>query len=134
MDLLERLERWLDGFDQNTRYRDDPYFSAAWEDLETYLNQESERAKWNDGDRGGAEPGGNGGDLVDDYRTLEVSPESPMSLVDASYKRLLRRYHPDRYPLESARHRAATEVAKRLNAAYGRIKAHNNSRRKGHHN
>ena len=127
MDLLERLERWLDNFDQfYERDNRDPIFRAAWEDLEQFL----------DDDRSAASSSGTGGtdssgyqrmetqDLAPDFGILEVPVGAPLKDVDAGYKRLLRRYHPDRYPSGSARHRAATEVAKRLNSAYSRIKEH----------
>lgn len=134
MDLLERLERWLDNFDQfYSRDREDPEFHTAWEDLERFLG-ENHASSAGSSRSGGYRPSTEVDPALEsDFKTLEVPVGSPLKEVDAGYKRLLRRYHPDRYPSGSARHRAATEVAKRLNSAYSRIKEHY-TRRDRHYN
>lgn len=59
------------------------------------------------------------------YRTLEVGPEASMEEVRSSYRRLLRKYHPDRFASDPEKLRAATEVARKITAAYNGIKQHN---------
>ncbi len=59
------------------------------------------------------------------YRTLEVSPEASMDETRSSYRRLLRKYHPDRYANDPEKLRAATEVARKITEAYNGIKQQN---------
>lgn len=58
------------------------------------------------------------------YRTLEVSPDASMIEVRASYRRLVRKYHPDRYANDPEKLRVATEVARKITEAYNGIKQH----------
>ena len=47
------------------------------------------------------------------YEVLQVHPGAEPEVVDAAFRRLTRKYHPDRNPSPDA-----TEVTQRLNAAY----------------
>jgi DnaJ-class molecular chaperone len=60
-----------------------------------------------------------------DYATLEVSFAAPLSEVRRSYKRLLHKYHPDRFSGDAEKQALATEVTQRLNAAFRRIERRN---------
>lgn len=52
--------------------------------------------------------------MADDfYKTLQVDPEADAEVIEAAYRRLARKYHPDVHPSP-----AAGEWMKQLNAAY----------------
>jgi len=52
------------------------------------------------------------------FALLELTPNAPMAQVKRAYRRLARRYHPDRAPAEPRESRARTERMVVLNAAY----------------
>ncbi|UCF97165.1 MAG: J domain-containing protein [Spirochaetaceae bacterium] len=56
-----------------------------------------------------------------DYATLEVSFAAPFTEVRKSYKRLLHKYHPDRFSGDGEKQALANEVTQRLNEAFARI-------------
>ena len=35
------------------------------------------------------------GDLADPYKTLQVDPEADIEVIQAAYRRLAQKYHPD---------------------------------------
>lgn len=51
------------------------------------------------------------------YRILELPNGAPLYNVKASYKRLMKKYHPDKFQTEEQK-AAATELVKKLNEAY----------------
>jgi DnaJ-domain-containing protein 1 len=57
------------------------------------------------------------------YRTLEVPIDSEFEIVRKSYRRLVAKYHPDRFADEPAKLEAATEVTRKITIAYNGIKA-----------
>lgn len=56
------------------------------------------------------------------YRTLEVPVGADWETVRKSYRRLLAKYHPDRYAGDPDKYAAATEVARKITTAYDGIK------------
>lgn len=56
------------------------------------------------------------------YRTLEVPAGSDMATVRKSYRRLLAKYHPDKYAGDPEKYAAATEVARKITTAYNGLK------------
>lgn len=54
---------------------------------------------------------------MDPYKILEVSPNATPEEIHASYLRLVKKYHPDRYP-DGPQKDFATEKIKQINAAY----------------
>lgn len=52
------------------------------------------------------------------YANLELPIGAPADEVKAAYRRLMRRYHPDRHALDPARAQVAHEIAQQLRAAY----------------
>jgi curved DNA-binding protein CbpA len=52
------------------------------------------------------------------YRALEVPPGSDFETVRKSYRRLMRKYHPDLHAGSPAAQRDANEVAQRLTQSY----------------
>lgn len=97
----------------------------AWEELNEFLGK--------NGTRGGSDRTRNDStgsaqrpsqSLDRDYANLELPPGTDFSRVKASYKRLLRQYHPDRHSDNPEKQRIATEITQKLNASYQRIRDH----------
>jgi DnaJ-domain-containing protein 1 len=61
--------------------------------------------------------------LASYYRMLELPYGAPLYNVKASYKRLMKKYHPDKYQSEEQRE-TATELVKKLNEAYAELTKH----------
>jgi DnaJ-domain-containing protein 1 len=61
--------------------------------------------------------------LASYYRMLELPYGAPLYNVKASYKRLMKKYHPDKYQSDEQRE-TATELVKKLNEAYGELTKH----------
>jgi DnaJ-domain-containing protein 1 len=75
--------------------------------------------------RTGVDPGGVGHELERRkwYRTLELEPGATADDVRKAYRRLLKQYHPDRHTSDPAKYAAATELTRRLTAAYDGLMA-----------
>jgi DnaJ-domain-containing protein 1 len=58
------------------------------------------------------------------YANLELPIGAPLPEVKAAYRRLMRRYHPDRHQKDPDRIKAANELAQRLREAYDGLTAH----------
>ncbi|MCA9681148.1 MAG: DnaJ domain-containing protein [Myxococcales bacterium] len=63
-------------------------------------------------------------DLEGWYRTLELPVGSDVASVRKSYRRLMAKYHPDKYASDPDKYAAATEVARKITVAYDGIKTH----------
>jgi DnaJ-domain-containing protein 1 len=61
--------------------------------------------------------------LASYYRMLELPYGAPLYNVKASYKRLMKKYHPDKYQSDEQRE-TATELVKKLNEAYAELTKH----------
>lgn len=57
----------------------------------------------------------------DPYKTLEVDPSASFEEIEKAYKKLVRKYHPDRYSDEVGREKA-TKVMSIINASFAFIK------------
>ena len=68
--------------------------------------------------------------LAAHYRALELPYGADLQSVRAAYKRLMKLYHPDRYQ-DPVHRETATEVVKRINAAYGDLVRHLEGRQTG---
>lgn len=58
------------------------------------------------------------------YANLELPIGAPLPEVKAAYRRLMRRYHPDKHQSDPKRAAAAHELAQRLREAYDGLTAH----------
>jgi len=66
--------------------------------------------------------------LRQDYANLEVPFKSDLEIVKKQYKTLLRKYHPDRFAQDPEKYRHATELTKKLNESFHRIKEYHEHR------
>jgi DnaJ-domain-containing protein 1 len=58
------------------------------------------------------------------YAALEVPAGSDFETVRKSYRRLMRKYHPDLHASTPEKHRAATDLTQRLTQAYKTLEKH----------
>lgn len=52
------------------------------------------------------------------YQTLEVEPGASFTEIRKSYKNLMKKYHPDRFPNDPKRQKTAVELTQKINVAY----------------
>jgi curved DNA-binding protein CbpA len=58
------------------------------------------------------------------YAALELAPGADMITVKSAYRRLMRKYHPDRHAGSKDKEKAAHELAQKLTAAYETLEKH----------
>jgi DnaJ-domain-containing protein 1 len=58
------------------------------------------------------------------YANLELKPGASLEQVRRSYKKLMRKYHPDKHRGDEARHKAATKLAQSLTDAFSALSEH----------
>jgi DnaJ-domain-containing protein 1 len=58
------------------------------------------------------------------YSALEVPPGSDFETVRKSYRRMMRKYHPDLHGGSVEKHKAATELTQRLTGHYKTLEKH----------
>ncbi len=56
------------------------------------------------------------------YKALELPYGASFEQVKASYKRLIKQYHPDKFQNDAKKHENAIELTQKLNIAYGHFK------------
>ena len=112
----------------------DPDVQAAWEELDEYMRTGSsgQSGRSTSGGSAGRSAGGAQGgaksprrvdeSLRQDYANLEVPFEASAEEVRASYKRLMLKYHPDKYPGDPEKQKIALEIAKKINQSFERIR------------
>jgi DnaJ-domain-containing protein 1 len=132
MDLLDRIAAVLRALfaDAPSPGRSaDPDLSSAWDELDGFLDEEratSESGRSQDGagtrGRGAHAPRMPYESLRSDYANLEVPFGADIETVRRSYKRLMLRYHPDRHAGDPEKLRVATEITKKLNESFERIR------------
>lgn len=108
----------------------DPDLAAAWDELNDYLG--ADRRQTDGGSpRGSNQSYGRGPrsspmppeSLRPDYANLEVPFGSDIETVRRSYKRLVLHYHPDRHAGNPEKLRVATEITKKINESFERIRS-----------
>ncbi|HVI03868.1 MAG TPA: J domain-containing protein [Enhygromyxa sp.] len=57
------------------------------------------------------------------HRTLEVPVGADFDTIRKSYRRLMAKYHPDKYASDPEKYAAATEVTRKIAGAYNGLKA-----------
>ncbi len=128
-DKLEDFIRTIVDEADRTRHRDsaaaDPDYTDAWQELDEYMNFGGGRSTYGpyrDGSgRSRTRPQRTPEDLRAHFRNLEVEFGASLEQVQAAYKRLIRKYHPDRFGSSPEKQRTATEIIKRINYSYHQI-------------
>jgi len=148
MDLLDRLAELMksifgDGGGAQRREGkpsfSDPDVSEAWEELDDYLGGGSAKTGAGAGPRSGTGRDSGGGrrgsvhgaadeDLRQDYANLEVPFGADIETVKRAYKNLIMRYHPDKHSGNPEKLRMATEITKKVNESFERIRSHTERR------
>lgn len=110
----------------------DPDVQAAWEELDEYMRTGSSGPRTRSTSGGSTRASGAQGraqasrrvdeSLRQDYANLEVRFGADVEEVRASYKRLMLKYHPDKYPGDSEKQKLALEIAKKINQSFERIR------------
>lgn len=106
----------------------DPDVQAAWEELDEYM-----RTGESPGAGGAAGAGAREGSrprtpprvdesLRQDYANLEVPFGADRETVRSSYKRLMLKYHPDKFAGDTEKQKIALEIAKKINQSFQRIR------------
>lgn len=62
--------------------------------------------------------------IRDYYANLEVSYGADLQTVKKNYRRLMRKYHPDRFNDDPEMQELATELSQELSQAYAKVKKH----------
>ncbi|MBN2443286.1 MAG: DnaJ domain-containing protein [Spirochaetales bacterium] len=137
-DRLTNLFRTLfteDPFDSDaykeTRNRYyDPDLQDAWDELDDFLNEgksdSSTSYKQKKTDTHYIDPALEA--LKKDYANLEVEFQAPFSEVKKSYKKLLTKYHPDRFANNPKKLKIATEISKKINQSFQLIRDYEKKR------
>lgn len=119
-DRLENLVRSLIDADE----RNDGEIDDAWRELEEYLRR-SDEFVGPDEERRSRGTSGNP-EIPQPVRQalydLEVKADPEPEQLRRAYRRLLRRYHPDRFHNDTEQAERASEVIHRLSLAYKRVK------------
>jgi DnaJ-domain-containing protein 1 len=61
-------------------------------------------------------------DIENWHRTLEVPVGADFETIRKSYRRLMAKYHPDKYASDPEKYAAATEVTRKITGAYNGLK------------
>ena len=62
--------------------------------------------------------------VADWYKTLDVEPGTDMAQIKASYRKLMRKFHPDMHAGDPKKLKAATELSMRVTTAYNGLVGH----------
>ncbi len=116
-------------FEETKRMHYDPDMAEAWEELDEYLKTGSSTKREGssgDGSRYRSYGSSNTRDELEalrkDYTNLEVPFGASFEEVRKSYKNLLRKYHPDKYANDPNKLKITTEITKKINESYQKIK------------
>ncbi|MFP4382902.1 MAG: J domain-containing protein [Spirochaetia bacterium] len=106
----------------------DPDLDTAWEELDEYMRTGEESTPKRPGfNRKHREDGGRRYEndptalLRKDFARLELPFGAPLTEVKQSYKKMLVRYHPDRWSADQEKMAVATEITKKINESFRRI-------------
>lgn len=112
---------WINARNRGTFYRDE-----AWEELEAYLRHEPDAPLHGRFHTGRSDEGHAARESIpvavrQALFDLELAPGVSADEIRSAYRRLLLKYHPDRFHADSERARAAGEVTQRISLAYKRL-------------
>lgn len=118
---------WDDISKNRNAKRYDADYEEALDELDEYLktghtragrNRTSSERSWEHS----SEPSGNES-LKQDYANLELAFGASFAEVKKSYKRLIKKYHPDRFINDPEKQSVATEITQKLNTSFQNIRA-----------
>jgi DnaJ-domain-containing protein 1 len=69
-------------------------------------------------------PGSTDAQLLEWYRVLDLQLGADMAQIKASYRQMMRKYHPDMHAGNPSKQKAATELSMRVTTAYNGLVAH----------
>jgi DnaJ-domain-containing protein 1 len=69
-------------------------------------------------------PGSNEAQLLEWYKVLDLPLGADLAAVKTSYRKLMRKYHPDMHAGNPQKQKAANELSMRVTAAYNGLSAH----------
>ncbi len=120
-EMINRLGRLARSVINDFTQEPDEDYKQAWSELDNFLGIEAhgldEHAKPRPS---GSAPAG-AQLLARDYANLEIAPGAGEEEIRTAYKRLLVKYHPDRFASDPEKQNIATEVTTKLNESYKRI-------------
>jgi DnaJ like chaperone protein len=141
MDIFDRLANLFRSFidddsettteQQGNRKYYDPDMQDAWDELNDYMDKDKEPGKEQSR---GSRPSGQKQSyesysrekeretIRKDYANLEVAFGAPFEEVKKAYKKLLIIYHPDRNADNAEKLKMSTEITKKINESFKRIK------------
>lgn len=131
-EMFNRLGRLARSVISDFTREPDADFQDAWSELDSFLGTENHSFPGDDGRRQSNDSTGNRAwqeelrrkqaeGLARDYANLELKPGAAEEDVRKSYKRLLIKYHPDKFAGSPEKQAIATEVTTKLNESYKRI-------------
>lgn len=136
MDIFERLGDILDSLvsgESSDLDFSDPDIKQAWDELDTYINEES--ASGADSQRNRDHTSSRRQEAAEQllarreavkkaFAVLEVPYGASPERVKQSYRRLLVKYHPDRHAGDDEKMALATELTQQIADAYRRIESY----------
>ncbi len=105
----------------------DPFMREAYAELDEFLRTGRSRPRPAFGgsrERARVPAANPPAELGRDYANLEVPFGVSFEQVRLAHRRLLRKYHPDRFALDPGKQRLATQITQKLNESYQRIRAY----------
>lgn len=68
--------------------------------------------------------GGKSDKMAEHYKTLDLPPDATWEQIRQQYRKLMRKYHPDRHGGNPKKQKAATELTMRVTQAYNELEQH----------
>ncbi len=93
-------------------------------EAEQYAKRAKQRASQTRQTRSRATASPSSSSLQRHYKTLGLTPSATAAEVKSAYRKLMRRYHPDRHTENPKKQKAATEKALRVSQAYEALEKH----------
>ena len=122
--VLKSLDSLLDDvLGKGPAGRKDADYREAWEELDEYLRTGKSRVQPEQEHRRRPGEQSSSPSLAQDYANLELKLGASFENVRSSYKRLLKKYHPDRFANDPEKQKLATEITQKLNQSYQTIRS-----------
>lgn len=118
--IFDRLGNLLRSMFQDTERGTDADYQDAWDELNDFLSDSRQKT----GPKKSFKPSQKmpPAELKKDYETLDVPFGASFEKVKESYKNLINQYHPDKHALSEKDFKQATDVTRKINSAFQRIR------------